>query len=353
MSKKRVALIGFGGIGVWHSKHILRNDVCELAGIWDIKESRRELARESGIHVYKSLEDLLSDETVDIVTIGVPNDSHRPLAIQAMEAGKNVICEKPAALNSGELAEMIECSERTGKLFTVHQNRRWDADFLVMRDLYASGELGDVFLIESRVHGSRGIPGDWRGMKQHGGGMIFDWGVHLIDQILCIVRDKKLKSLYCRTEHITNYEVDDGFRLELYFEGELTARVEVGTSNFISLPRYYMLGINGSAQIEGWTTPCKVVSCTNWSEKDVMPVVTAAGLTKTMAPRDAKTIAEKTIPLPESEVHDFYRNVCLAVDRKEEQIVKHNQIMRVMKIMEAAFRSDELGRPVEIDDVIC
>jgi predicted dehydrogenase len=112
-----------------------------------------------------------------------------------MEAGKNVICEKPVSLNSEELEEMIACSKRTGKLFTVHQNRRWDADFLVMRDLYESKELGEVFCIESRVHGSRGIPGDWRGMKKHGGGMIFDWGVHLIDQMLCIVRDKKLKSI--------------------------------------------------------------------------------------------------------------------------------------------------------------
>ena len=352
--KKRVAIIGYGGMGGWHTKHILKNDVCELAGIWDIKEERRALAKENGIYAYSSLEELLADKTVDIVTIAVPNDSHRPLAIQAMEAGKNVICEKPVALSSEELAEMIACSERTGKLFTVHQNRRWDADFLVMKDLYASGELGEVFCIESRVHGSRGIPGDWRGMKQHGGGMIFDWGVHLIDQMLCIVRDKKLKSVYCRVDHVTNHEVDDGFKLELYFEGELTARIEVGTSNFIYLPKYYMLGINGSALIQGWTTPCKIISCTNWDEKDVVPVVTAAGLTKTMAPRDEETVTRKEIPLPRSDVHDFYRNVCLAVDGKEEQIVKHNQIMRVMKIMEAAFRSAETGMPVEIEnDEIC
>ena len=84
-----------------------------------------------------------------------------------------------------------------------------------------------------------------------------------------------------------------------------------------------------------------------------MPVVTAAGLTKTMAPRDEKTITESFIPRPASDVHDFYRNVCLAVDGKAEQIVKHAQLMRVMKIMEAAFRSDELGMPVEIEDQIC
>ena len=72
-----------------------------------------------------------------------------------------------------------------------------------------------------------------------------------------------------------------------------------------------------------------------------------------MAPRDEKTTTESYIKRPESDVHEFYRNVCLAIDGKAEQIVKHNQLMRVMKIMEAAFRSDELGRPVEIDDAIC
>ena len=67
---------------------------------------------------------------------------------------------------------------------------------------------------------------------------MLDWGVHLIDQILCIVEDLKIKSVYCRYEHITNDEVDDGFKLDLYFEKELTARIEVGTSHFISMPRF-------------------------------------------------------------------------------------------------------------------
>ena len=187
MGKKRVAIVGYGGMGGWHVKKISTSDVVELAGIWDIKEERREVAKENGIHVYSSYEDLLADPTVEIVTVAVPNECHLPLSGQAMKAGKNVISEKPVALNSGELAEMIACSEETGKVFSVHQNRRWDADFLMAKQIYESSELGDIFCIESRVHGSRGIPGDWRGKKEHGGGMILDWGVHLIDQILHIV----------------------------------------------------------------------------------------------------------------------------------------------------------------------
>ena len=351
--KKRVAVVGYGGMGKWHVGYIQKSDVCELAGIYDIKEEKRALARENGIFAYDSLEALLADETVELVTVVIPNDVHLPVVKAALEAGKNVICEKPVALSSEELAEMIATANRCGKLFTVHQNRRWDKDFIMMKQVYQSGELGEIFGIESRVLGSHGIPGDWRAHKEHGGGMIFDWGVHLIDQMLNIVTDRKLKSIYCRCEHITNYEVDDGFKLDLHFEGGLVGRIEVGTSHFIELPRYYMTGMNGSAIINFWKDDCHIVSCKEWEDKDVVPVVTAAGLTKTMAPRNENTIQKSEIPRPTSDVHEFYRNVCLAIDGKAEPIVTHAQQVRLMKIMEACFRSDELGAPVPFDDEIC
>ena len=351
-NKKGVAIVGFGGMGYWHKNKILAGNAVELCGIWDIKEERRELARTENIHVYSSFEDVLADEKVDIVTIAVPNELHKPLSIAALEAGKNVISEKPVCLSSQELADIIAASERTGKLFTTHQNRRWDADFLMMKQVYESGDLGEVFAMESRVQGSHGIPGDWRGKKEHGGGMMLDWGVHLIDQILQITKERKIERIYCVFDHITNYEVDDGFKLDIYFEEGLVARVEVGTSHFISLPRHYMNGSNGTAIIRGWGKDCEVVCCKNWEDKDVIPVVTAAGLTKTMAPRNKDTITEYTIPSPKSDVHDFYRNYALAVDGKAEQIVTHKELMRVMKVMEAAFESDAAGKPVDFNDTI-
>ena len=347
---KRVALIGYGGMGGWHVKHILAGGAVELAGIYDIDSAKIEKAKERGIYAYSSLEELLADESVELVTIATPNQLHRPLAIQAMAAGKNVISEKPVTLSSEDLQAMIDASHKYNKIFTVHQNRRWDAEYLMMKEVYDSGKLGDVFGIQSMVYGSHGIPGDWRGHKEFGGGMILDWGVHLIDQILCIVGDIKIKSVYCKCDHITNFEVDDGFKLDINFENGMTARVEVGTSHFINMPRFYMAGTNGSAIIPDWNQNCKIVSCTNWDPGEVVPVVTAAGLTKTMAPRNKDTISESEIVKPTSDVHDFYRNVVKAIDGEEEQIVTHAQLMRVMKVMEAAFKSDELGLPVDINE---
>ncbi len=182
--------------------------------------------------------------------------------------------------------------------------------------------------------------------------MLYDWGIHLIDQMLGIVYDRRIESIFCRCEHITNDEVDDGFKLDLYFEGGLDARIEVGTSHFISLPRFYMTGRRGTAEVNDWRDRTRIVTCREWHEDDVKPVVTAAGLTKTMAPRDEKTVDESWVERPESDVHDFYRNFTRAIDGKEPQLVTHAQMRRDLRIIEAAFESDKEGRIIPFDDTI-
>ena len=104
--KHRLAMVGFGGMANWHYDLIQKIDDLEVAGIWDIKEERREYAREKGVHVYESMEDLLADESVDLVLAATPNDVHKEIAVRAMEAGKNVVSEKPVTLCSADLAVM-------------------------------------------------------------------------------------------------------------------------------------------------------------------------------------------------------------------------------------------------------
>ena len=345
------AVIGYGGMGGWHTRYILQSDVAYLCGIYDIDPAKVERAHENGIRAYSSLEELLSDENIEIVTIATPNEIHASLAIAALRAGKNVICEKPVVLSSEELESVIAVANECGKLFTVHQNRRWDVDFLMMKEAYHSNKLGRVFSIESRIQGSRGIPGDWRGKLEHGGGMIYDWGVHLIDQMLLIVDDKKIKAVSCRCEHITNAEVDDGFKLDIIFEDDVVGHIEVGTHHFISLPRFFMTGTNGAAIIEDWRDRTKVIALATPEEGEVKPVVTAAGLTKTMAPRTEDSLEEFYLERPESDVHNYYRNFTAAIRGECEQIVKHNQMRRVLRVIEAAFLSDKLGQTVPFEEV--
>ena len=344
-----LGIVGLGGMGNWHRELIETIDGLEVAGIYDISEARVKFAEEVGVKAYESLDALLEDERIDIVLVSTPNDLHNPIAIKAMRAGKNVVSEKPVTLSSKDLQEMIDVSKETGKLFTVHQNRRWDEDFLTMKKIYDEQLLGDVYRIESRVHGSRGIPGDWRQEKEHGGGMVLDWGVHLLDQILLMMGTTKLKSVYATETHITNQLVDDGFSAELRFENGLDVLVEVGTSNFINLPRWYMLGVNGTAIIEDWNLKGQIVSAAGKDETDVVPVRTAAGLTKTMAPRREDTIQKQDLPVVNSDIRDFYRNVMAAIAGKEEPKVKLPEVMRVMKLMEAIFDSSSKHQVVDFE----
>ena len=211
--KKNLAIVGYGGQGAWHANWAMKSDVVSLAGIYDIAEKRVKAAIDNGIKVYSSLEDLVSDESVDIVLCATPNDVHKDIVITALNAKKHVICEKPVALSVEDFDDMVKAAEDNGVLFTVHQNRRWDVDYLAIQSIIDSGEIGETVNIESRVHGSRGIPSDWRCHKQYGGGMILDWGVHLIDQMLGIAFDRKIEKVYCRCDHLLNTEVHVGFRV--------------------------------------------------------------------------------------------------------------------------------------------
>ena len=345
--KHGLGIIGYGGMGGWHANMAQKSDVVELIAVHDIKEERNTLAEERGIKAYRTLDEILADDRIDIITIATPNDVHEELAIKAMAAGKNVISEKPVTLSAASLERMIAASEKYGKKFSVHQNRRWDNNYLIIKDLYHNGAIGKVFNIESRVHGSRGIPGDWRCIKKYGGGMLYDWGIHLIDQILMIDPENKLDRLYCEFDHITNDEVDDGFKLIMYFENGLRAHVEVGTCNFVSLPRFYIQGENGSGIIPDWEKPCTVVDCFKWCESNVVPIKAAEGITKTMAPRNKVTSKTYEIELPHPDVHDYYRNFCAAIEGREEQTVTHKQMIRTLRVIEAAFESAETKQVIE------
>ena len=331
-------------MGRWHWHEIEKGGLCDLLGIYDIKQECIEYAQRKGVATYSSFEEVLADKRIDVILIATENDMHKPLAIAAMDSGHNVVTEKPVTVSSVDLAEMIEASKRNNVLFTTHQNRRWDGDFCAIKKIIDEGIIGPVVNIESRVHGSRGIPGDWRGKKEHGGGMMLDWGVHLLDQLVnALMPDRKIETVYATMDHITNYEVDDGFHMIMTLEGGVRMHVEVGTSNFIELPRWYVQGENGTAQT-GWDlTKGQIICCTNWEAKDAVPIRTAAGLTKTMAPRTDDTIKEVPFPVMYPDVHEFYRNLCAALDGKETQLVTHDQLMKVMKLMEAAFESDRTG----------
>jgi len=347
MSKKHgVGIVGLGGMGSAHARWLLEiaNEIT-LVGSFDISAARQAYAKTLGIIAFESREALFADTSIDIVLIATPNNHHCEIAIAALKAGKNVICEKPVMMNSDELAKVLAVAEETGKVFVVHQNRRWDPDFRVVKRLYDEGSIGQIFRIESKVHGSRGIPGDWRAKKECGGGMMLDWGVHLLDQILWMVPEK-LSSVYCKMTNIRYDEVDDGFSATLTFANGLVVLVEVMTCNYIAAPRWYINSGEGAAIINDWDLNGHISLLEDFDDKDAKPIVAGVGLTKTMAPRDSDSVVEKPLPSVSLDHKDYYRNVMAAIDGTAEIIVKNCEVMRVMKLMEACFASNEKNQVI-------
>ncbi|GGH24030.1 Gfo/Idh/MocA family protein [Paenibacillus segetis] len=343
-----LVIVGYGGMGSQHGRKLENVSRIKVTGVFDIKEARQEAARAQGYKIYEDYQAVLDDPSVDIVLIATPNDSHHPITIQALNAGKHVICEKPAMMNSQEVEEVMSASAQTGNVFMVHQNRRWDEDYLAIKKLVDENVLGEVFHVESRVHGSRGIPGDWRHDLNRGGGMLLDWGVHLFDRLLLLF-PQKVTSVYAKLSYILGHEVDDGIKVFLTFEGGRTALVEVGTTNFIALPLWYVTGLNGTAMIEDWDMNGKVATWDQADTKDAVPIVAGAGLTKTMAPRSESTVTETPVPRIECDVRDFYYNFVDTIEGTADRIVKNEEVLRIMTLMEAVFESDRTGQVVHLN----
>ncbi len=354
-----VGIIGYGGMAgfhFWSLNTFKDKDNIKVYGVYDLDESRIQEAIKRGkdefnmdIVGYSSREELLLDPAIDIVLVSTTNEVHKEIVIDAMRHGKHVICEKPVTMSSEELLECMAVAKETGMVFTIDQNRRTNKDFTLMSDIVKSGKIGNVYHIESRVEGSRGMPKGWRTLKHLGGGMMLDWGVHLIDQLM-YMNKSAVTNVYCKMFSIDYPEVDDNFHLSLTFADGLSAFIEVATNNYITKPRWYALGTEGTARIDNWECEGKIVRVidkdNSWDEQIFM---TAAGPTKTMAPRRPESVETIELSMPEGKVDELrivYGQMVDAIEGKAELTIKPEQALRVMRVMEAAFESAKTGMAI-------
>ena len=347
-----IGIIGYGGVANIHRKQLEKGNVrAKLLGVFDINESRMKLAEEQGYTAYSRKDDILADENIDIILIATPNDFHKELAIESLRAGKHVICEKPVTMNSEELMEIINVAKECNRVFTIDQNRRFNRDFISMWRAVDKGLIGKPYIIESRVEGSRGVPEGWRTQKHKGGGMMYDWGVHLIDQLMYMCKEKVV-NVFCKMYSINYPDVDDNFRLTFTFESGLTAHVEVSTNNYIKHNRFYVLGTEGTMVLNEWDGTGKVIKklCDdNKWEADIQKV--KAGPSKTMAPRNPETVEEIILCEPNDVIDNFdpvYEQLINAIEGSE-LLIKPEEALRVMQVMEAAFESAKSGTALNVN----
>ena len=184
----RVGLVGFGMAGrVFHGPLISSVEGLELAAVVE-RSTNNAAARYPGITTYRSLDDLLADASLGLFVVATPSGTHFQVAKQILEAGKNVIVDKPMSTTSAEIAQLMELAEANNVLLIPFHNRRWDSDFLTIQKLLRDGSLGRLVYCESRFDRWRPDPPSDRLWKEDpsSGGVLLDLGTHIADQALTL-----------------------------------------------------------------------------------------------------------------------------------------------------------------------
>ncbi len=158
--KVRFGIIGYGFMGHNHGRTIGQLEDAELVAVCDNNEKQLYGIPE-GVTVYHDMDLLLEDQEVDAVIVSVPNNIHLETVKKAARAGKDILCEKPAAMSPQEFDEMMKVVHECGVKFSVHQQRRWDKDYRTAKKVYDDKSLGDVYTVQTKLYGFNGNMHDW------------------------------------------------------------------------------------------------------------------------------------------------------------------------------------------------
>lgn len=241
----RVGLLGYGLAGkVFHAPLITTTAGMTLAAVATTRadEVRRDVP---GVRA-ATVDEVLADDAIDLVVVATPNTAHVDLARRALAAGKHVVVDKPFTNTAAEADDLIALAAAQGRALSVFQNRRWDNDFLTVRQVLASGLLGDVVTYET--HYDRFKPevagGKWREQPLPGSGVLYDLGAHLIDQALTLFGTPQTVWADARAQR-SGAEVDDYFHIVLNF-GPRQAILHAGSVVRAPGPRFQVHGTRGS-----------------------------------------------------------------------------------------------------------
>lgn len=356
MEDIRVAIIGHGFMGHEHETMLTKLEGYKVVGISDIDPKQLEDVKE-GIKRYVSNEELFADPEVQVVIISANNNQHHDLVIQAAYAGKDIICEKPVAMNVAELDDMVHVVEECGVKFTVHHQRRYDQDYRITKEVYDQGMLGDVYMIKNSLYGFNGNMHDWHVYISEGGGMLFDWGVHLLDQILWMMPDAKIKSVYADVRNVINFEVDDYFKILMRFDNNIMAEVELGTYFLTDkmhdkwFERHWIMsGNKGTAYVDGFFPEGKIVRTSHLlTNVRGSRTMTAAGPTRSFGPPSEGTILTEDLPKVDTCHEDYFKNYRKAFWGESQFLVKIPETRRVLALMDAVRKSSETGVSVQFE----
>lgn len=348
MKKMKLGIVGFGFMGHCDAEMMNTFEEIELKAVADTNPKQLEDAPE-GVETYSCIEEMLEKADIDVVMISTPNPSHLEMVEKCAAAGKHIICEKPAAMTVAQFDKMVEVTEANNVIFTVHQQRRWDKDYRIMKEVYDRNMVGDVYIIKSQLYGFNGNMHDWHVFPEMGGGMLYDWGVHLIDQMLDMV-DSPIVSLYADLQNVINEKVDDFFKIILKFKNGVTAEIELGTYYLTPKRAWFIGGNTGSAMIDGFAGEGRIVRTSHLLENVPGKItMTAAGPTRSFGPAAPGLLVEEALPEADVAQRDYFVHFLKAFNKEEEIIVKPAQVRRVLAVMEAVRESAKTGNAIHFE----
>jgi len=338
-------IVGFGLSGqVFHAPFINTSPDFNLHTI----VTTGPLAREKypSVHITPSIDDLLSNQEIDLVIICSPNTLHYPHAAAALKAGKHVIVEKPFTVNSHEAQSLSEIARTSGKKVFPFHNRRWDSDFLTLKHIIAEGYLGTIVEYESRF--DRFTPeitrAAWRYQQEAGGGTLFDLGIHLIDQAVSLFGAPE--GIFCQLFNQRERSVtDDSFDLKLIYP---RLNVTLKASVFVKEPgpRFQVHGTQGSFVKYGLDTQEAMLrNGKNPGSKGFgIEPSKHHGILNTET--FGKIFRGRYESMPGNYMA-FFDNVYSAIVRGADTIVKPGDALLNIRIIEAARKSDSEKRIIQ------
>ena len=254
----KIVIIGFGGSGKTHFEIMKDIKGIEVKGAFDIDENAKKEIEARNLKVYNSFEEILDDKEINTVLISSITSLHGNQSIQALKAGKNVIVEKPIAEKFDQAEQMVKIAKEKKLLLTVYQNRRFDPDIEAARKIIERGLIGRILFIRNMIFTDEPTKeSGWRRFKKFGGGVLLDWGPHLIDQVLSLVKIE-VESIIGNVRYIPlidkEQDADNHFLIFIKFKNSVMAEIGFSRVSFISFPKLYIEGEKGTIQSEDWKT---------------------------------------------------------------------------------------------------
>jgi scyllo-inositol 2-dehydrogenase (NADP+) len=341
-----VGLVGFGLAGrAFHAPVIRAVPGLHLAAI--VQRSGNEAAgKYPDVRIVRSLDELLSITGIRLIVIATPNETHYPFARQCLDAGRDVVVDKPFTTNPEEAVALLQLAKETGRLLTVYQNRRYDGDFQAIRQLVEAGTLGRMVRFETAYDRFRPQlkPGAWRETARPGSGILFDIAPHLIDHALVLFGLPEAVTADVRIER-ENAVADDAFDIMLHYSNGMRAVLRSSILAAAPRPRFVLFGTQGSF-VKQTFDPQEMNLRQGTIPEDKPWGYEPEESWGVLTVPKADLFDQRRIPSANCDYRDYYANVRDALLGRAAPAVTPEYALNVMRMLELARASSEKRRTI-------